>query len=98
GASRDGMMQATVGKIPVFLILCLFSVTAAAGVAVGDSPELKARAVDGRDVDLSTLRGKLVLVDFWIGRTEANHEDEKKLAAIFKDYHEKGLEIIGICC
>ena len=84
-------------KLAVFLLLPFCSIAAAA-VAVGDSPDLKARAVDGAAVDLSTLRGKLVLIDFWVGRSEQDKNNEKPLLAIYKDYHEKGLEIIGICC
>jgi peroxiredoxin len=69
-----------------------------AAVAVGDSPELKARAVDGTTVDLSKLRGKLVLVDFWVGRSDDNKTNERALVEIAKDYKDKGLETIGICC
>src|SRR5947199_5440959 len=90
------MMSPSVLRIP--LVILFTATTAAAGVAVGDSPQLKARSVEGADVDLSTMRGRIVLIDFWVGRSEPQKSDERKLADIFKEYHAKGLEIIGICC
>src|SRR6266581_8098567 len=90
------MMNAPVLRIP--LAILFLAASASAAVAVGDSPELKVRAVDGAAVDLSALRGKIVLVDFWVGRSEPQKSDERKLVDIYKDYHAKGLEIIGVCC
>src|ERR1043166_3252659 len=93
------MMRTTVIKLGLpLLLLAVFAPLAAAAVAVGDSPELKARAVDGREVDIAQWRGRLVLVDFWIGRVDANKEDERKLVQLHQDYHAKGLEIVGVCC
>src|SRR5437867_8850793 len=93
------MMRATVGKLAFFLVLCCCSCSIAlAAAAVGDSPQLKVRAVDGSTIDLANLRGRLVVVDFWVGRGEANKNDQRKLVDLFKDFHSKGLEVIGICC
>jgi tetratricopeptide (TPR) repeat protein len=92
------MMRAAVGKFALALILCCNSIALAAGVAVGDSPPLKGRAVDGSAVDLAALRGKLVLVDFWSGRDQPNRNDQRKLIDLFKEFHPKGLEIVGVCC
>jgi thiol-disulfide isomerase/thioredoxin len=58
--------------------------------------ELKFTAVDGRDVDLAKLRGKVVLIDFWAtwcGPCIAELPNVKK---VFAAYHDRGFEVIGI--
>ncbi len=58
--------------------------------------DLKFTAVDGREVDLSKLRGKVVLIDFWAtwcGPCIAELPNVKKAYAT---YHDKGFEIVGI--
>lgn len=65
--------------------------------AAGTTPmEMKFTAADGREVDLSKLRGKVVLIDFWAtwcGPCVAELPNVKK---VYADYHEKGFEVVGI--
>ena len=58
--------------------------------------ELRVTAVDGSEIDLSKLRGKVVLLDFWATRCPPCVEEMPKVLATYNKFHEKGFEIIGI--
>ncbi len=59
----------------------------------GKPVSLQFAAVDGREVDLAKMQGKVVLVDFW----ESNME-LPQIKAAYDKYHGQGFEVIGIYC
>jgi peroxiredoxin len=58
--------------------------------------EWKATAIDGSEIDLAKLRGKVVLLDFWATRCAPCVTELPNVLATYKKFHDKGFEIIGI--
>ena len=78
------------------LLLCLLPVAARADVDFKKPLDLKFTAIDGRKVDLSQLRGKVVLIDFWATWCPPCVLIAPDILNLYKKYHSQGLEIVGI--
>jgi TolA-binding protein len=90
------MTRISIRTIPFLLVIALCG--GALGVALGDKPDLKLNAMDGSRIDLSACRGKLVLIDFWSGRSTLSRTAEARIQELNTRFANKGLVIIGINC
>ena len=63
---------------------------------VGTSPSFGFTALDGREIDLAKLRGKVVLLDFWATWCGPCRAELPNIKRVYAKYREQGFEVIGI--
>jgi cytochrome c biogenesis protein CcmG, thiol:disulfide interchange protein DsbE len=70
---------------------------ARAAPSINDAaPPLVLTELGGETFDLSKLRGKVVLVNYWATWCAPCKKEMPVLNAFYRRYHEQGLEVIGI--
>jgi cytochrome c biogenesis protein CcmG/thiol:disulfide interchange protein DsbE len=61
------------------------------------APDFSLKTLDGQEITLSKLRGKIVLIDFWATWCGPCREAIPHLIHLRNTYQAKGFEIIGLC-
>jgi thiol-disulfide isomerase/thioredoxin/TolA-binding protein len=85
-------------RITSIVLIAVLTSTLHAAINIGDKPTLHLTAIDGSTIDLARHKGKLILIDFWAGRSDFNRTAEQRLVDLQTKYADKGLVIIGINC
>jgi len=65
--------------------------------AIGaQAPDFTMNDTEGKPVQLSSLKGKIVLVDFWASWCGPCRQENPNVVKLYQQYHDKGFEILGV--
>src|SRR5437868_1611096 len=60
------------------------------------APKFWAKTMDGERLDNESLKGKVVLLQFWTTWCQYCRHDQDAIESIIGDYQEKGLLVVGV--
>lgn len=65
--------------------------------AVGSkAPEIKLPTPEGDSLSLYSIKGKIIIIDFWASWCRPCRGENPNMVSLYADYHNKGLEIFGV--
>lgn len=82
-------------RLPLLLVTTLLSAMAAVAQAA-DPADLQMHSLDGRPFSLDSLKGRVVVLDFWASWCVPCHASVPYFDSLQKNYGPKGLSVVGL--
>jgi len=60
------------------------------------APEIKLKSPEGKEIALTSLKGKIVVIDFWASWCGPCRREMPEMVSLYRDFKNKGLEIYGV--
>jgi len=80
----------------IVVLLVVYSLKHKQSAERRPAPDFTLPALNGGTLQLSSFRGKVVLVDFWATWCEPCREETPHLVELQEKYKDRGLQIIGV--
>ena len=61
-----------------------------------EAPNFKLKTPEGRDLSLSSFKGKYVVLDFWASWCPDCRKDIPEVQRMYNNFHAKGVEFVGV--
>ncbi len=103
-AIKNQQSKITLGWLTVWAVLIavlmlvavkLYQVTLGP-LASGAAPDFSLTTFDGETITLASLRGKVVVVNFWASWCDPCKDEAADLEAFWRDYKDRGVMFIGV--
>src|SRR3970040_3177378 len=65
-------------------------------VSTGGAPAVNLTTFDGQSLSLESLRGQVVVVNFWASWCKPCEQEARELETFYRDYKDRGVILIGV--